>query len=786
MRAGKHLLTALLILAFLQATASAQESNSVEGQAPTSVEPPADAKTYIVQPGESLFAIARQFNIAVEALKRANDWSENVQLFAGQAILIPTDEDNYLRLYEVQPGDTLYSISKRFGSTASVLQGLNEIADGRHIEAGQRILVPRIDESALVAYEVRAGDTLFSIANEFDSALSLLMSLNGIADEAALTAGQSLLIPKVDAEDYQTHVIADGETLYSIAKRYATTAEDLIALNGLGGASAIEVGQRILVPAVDETKYAVHVVEAGESLFHISRLYLTTTAHLGALNGIEVGTDLIAGHRILVPKLDETIFERYIVQTGDSLHSISKRANVSIVALQVLNKLADARSLRIGQAILLPILEKETLDVYVVETGDTLAKIAEAHNTSVDYLRSLNGIADPSLILPEQAIVVPKPAPTAVRAGFGFGIQVYQEADRAGDLAALVSKLGVNWVKIDVPWADIEREEGVFQFESLDAMVAAMDRANVNIMLNIYAAPDWSRARHIEKLNSQMRDYSGPPEDLKRLGSFLANLVTRYAGLVDAYEIWKSPNLLRFWLSPVYHRAPEKTADGEYGIPDEIQLGAEYYVSLLKVAYDTIKAHDPQALVISGGLAPVGFSDHYNSIETGAFLSEMLRRGAAEFSDGIGAIFSASAVPPLMRCCVKPPGVDSHYESFMQYILDLLDFYQEILRSNGHSDMPIFLTQFGWGTREGTNLAIPSSGYEWLNYTSQAEQALYVTQAYRAAQSQNHPAAMILHNLNGCSAGDEEACFFSLVDAAEELRPAFSSFAAVPKTLDAA
>ena len=65
--------------------------------------------------------------------------------------------------------------------------------------------------------------------------------------------------------------------------------------------------------------------------------------------------------------------------------------------------------------------------------------------------------------------------------------------------------------------------------------------------------------------------------------------------------------------------------------------------------------------------------------------------------------------------------------------------------------MPIFVTQFGWGTREGTNLAIPSSGYEWLNYTSQAEQALYVTQAYRAAQSQDYPAAMILHNLNGCA-----------------------------------
>ncbi len=782
MRGGRRLLTALLIIALMPAAASAQESSADADAAPTSLELPAAAKRYIVQPGDSLYAIARQFNIAVEALRQANNWSENVQPLAGQAILIPTTEYSDLTVIEIRPGDTLYSISKRFGTTIGILQGLNEIADGRHIEAGQRILVPQIDESALLVYEVRAGDTMLGIAKEFNSAIALLMSLNGIADEGALRAGQRILIPKVNPEDYQTHEIAAADTIYSIAKRYATTADALLALNGRKDALGLKVGQRILVPLVDETKYDVHVVEAGDSLYQISRLYHTTVAHLRALNGIEGGPDLFVGRSILVPKLNETIFERYIVQTGDSLYSISKRVNVGIAALQALNKLADARSLRIGQTILLPILENETLDVYVVKAGDTLAKIAAAHDTSAEYLRALNGIADPSLIVPEQAIVVPKPAPPAVRAGFGFGIQVYQDANRAGELAALVSQLGLNWVKIDAPWADIETEEGLFQFAALDAMVAALDRANVNIMLNIYAAPDWSREAYIAKLNSQMRDYSGPPEDLNHLRSFLANLVTRYAGLVDAYEIWKSPNLLSFWMLPVYHRPPERRADGDYGIPDEIRLGAESYASLLKVAYDTIKAYDPGALVISGGLAPVGFSDFYNSIETGAFLADMLQRGAADFSDGIGAIFSASAVPPTMRCCAKPPGVDSHYESFMQYFLDLLDFYQEILESNGHGDMPIFVTQFGWGTREGTNLAIPSSGYEWLNYTSQAEQALYVTQAYRAAQSQDYPAAMILHNLNGCAVGDEEACFFSLVDAADELRPAFSAFAAVPKT----
>ena len=60
-----------------------------------------------------------------------------------------------------------------------------------------------------------------------------------------------------------------------------------------------------------------------------------------------------------------------------------------------------------------------------------------------------------------------------------------------------------------------------------------------------------------------------PPEDLADFASFMTNLVTRYAGLVDAYEIWKSPNLLKYWTAPVYYQEPELTDDGDYGIPDE-------------------------------------------------------------------------------------------------------------------------------------------------------------------------------------------------------------------------
>ena len=635
--------------------------------------------------------------------------------------------------YIVQSGDTLFSIAQRFDTTVDVLRSVNDFAADRALLAGQLILVPAGGRPYIEIYDVKPGDTLFSIAKRFNTSIEILKNLNGIVDERHIEAGQRILAPKIDEERFETYTIKTADSLYNISRRYATTEADLVALNGLASALDIEIGQAILVPRIDETMYEVYIIEAGDSLEEIARHYNTTGAQLRTLNGIAARAELPAGRSILAPKSAEARLQRYVVQAGD-----------------------------------------------------TLRKIAAAHDTTVAILESLNSIGDTSLIQVGETLVVPRARQRLVRSGFGFGVHVFLDGANASVLADSVMRLGVDWVKIDVPWAEIEPEQGVFQYTALDAMVAALELANVNIMLNVYAAPDWSRASFIETLNSQMREYSGPPENLRHLSEFLANLVRRYAGLVDAYEVWKSPNLLKYWTVPLYHRAPAKTADGDYGIPDEIQLGANIYVRLLQVAYESIKSYDADALVITAGLAPVGFSDNYNSIDTVTYLKEMLLHGAGDFSDGIGAIFSASAVPPSLTCCGKPPGVESHYESFLQYFQDLLTFYQDVLAANDLGDKPIYLTQVGWGTREGANLAIPSSGYEWLNYTSEAEQALYVTQAYQLVQNQEYPAAMFLHNLNGCAVKDEEACFFSLIDAAGEQRPAFAAYAEVPKSAEAA
>ncbi len=716
-----------LILVAMAFNVYAQEDSAEKSLESESSAAPAAFDIYIVQRGDSLYAIAQRFNTTIEALTTSNSISGDDRILAGQALLVPAGGVKPVALYEVQPGDTLFSISKQFNTSIDILQGINELGDSVAIVAGQTIAVPSIDEVSYEDYVVAADDSLPSIAERYDTDVTVLMSLNEIADERDLAAGQTILVPRIDV-----------------------------------------------------ARFAVHIVQTADTLFDISRLYNTTVAQLRSLNGLEGGSDLAAGRSIIVPRVDETLLDRYIVRSGDSLYSIAKRFDVELPVLQALNQLADMRDIRVDQALLVPKRDGATLKLHVVQSGDSLEKIAEMYETTVAIIQSLNGIADPSLILLDAAILVPEAKDILVRSGFGFGIQIFVERERAGDLARSANNLGVDWVKIDVAWAEIETAPDVYSYSALDAMIAAMELAGLKIMLTVYDAPEWSRSTYIENLNSQFKGYTGPPEDYNDFAAFLANLATRYAGLVDAYEIWKSPNLVKFWTVPVYTRPRERTDDGDYGIPDEIQMGARHYAPLLELAYRTIKSHDQKAMVIAAGLAPAGYGDNYNAIDTVTFLNNMLDEGAAEFSDAIGAIFSASAVPPTLQCCEKPPGVDTHYESFLQYLGDLLSFYEETLREH-EVELPVVVTQLGWGTTDGANLAVPSTGFEWLTYTSEDEQALYVTQAYRIAQNLEFVDSIFLYNLNGCAAGNEEACFFSLEDANGRLRPAFEAYQAVPK-----
>lgn len=102
----------------------------------------------------------------------------------------------------------------------------------------------------------------------------------------------------------------------------------------------------------------------------------------------------------------------YIVLPGDSLYKISQKFDVPLRELIRVNNIAAPYVIYPGQKILIPKTTPPTppagTDIYIVKNGDTLFKIAQSFNVSVDSIVKLNNLPDPDLIYPGQRLLIPK------------------------------------------------------------------------------------------------------------------------------------------------------------------------------------------------------------------------------------------------------------------------------------------------------------------------------------------------------------------------------------------
>jgi LysM repeat protein len=97
--------------------------------------------TYIVEPGDTLFSIARKFNTTVHNILVFNDIPNPNLIFVGQVLIIPLSPPESI-IYTVRPGDTLYFIARRFGTSVGVLIAFNYLPDPNLIFPGQQLVVP--------------------------------------------------------------------------------------------------------------------------------------------------------------------------------------------------------------------------------------------------------------------------------------------------------------------------------------------------------------------------------------------------------------------------------------------------------------------------------------------------------------------------------------------------------------------------------------------------------------------------------------------------------------------
>ncbi|HEX3046462.1 MAG TPA: LysM peptidoglycan-binding domain-containing protein [Bacillota bacterium] len=153
--------------------------------------------------------------------------------------------------YYVQPGDSLYSIATRYGTTVSALQTANGLRSGI-IYPGQALNISSVPGPAPAPssnyYTVRSGDTLFLLAQKFGVTVSDLKRSNNLYSDY-LTVGKTLVIPvSAPSQSGSSYQVQYGDTLYLIANRYGISVNTLKAANGIYG-NEIRPGQTLKIPA---------------------------------------------------------------------------------------------------------------------------------------------------------------------------------------------------------------------------------------------------------------------------------------------------------------------------------------------------------------------------------------------------------------------------------------------------------------------------------------------------------------------------------------------------------
>lgn len=195
----------------------------------------------------------------------------------------------------------------------------------------------------------------------------------------------------IPVEGGNYHTVKSGDSLWSIAKKYNVSVADLKTANGLTS-SMLSMGQVLKIPQKEQTspKDNVYVVKNGDSLYKIAQNYDTTVNEIMKLNNL-TSTNLSIGQVLEIPKSDKTNETTYTVKSGDSLYKIASSNGITVDELKKYNNLSS-NLLSIGQTLKIPRKQSTSSNTYTVKSGDSLYKIAQSNNTTVNELMKLNNL----------------------------------------------------------------------------------------------------------------------------------------------------------------------------------------------------------------------------------------------------------------------------------------------------------------------------------------------------------------------------------------------------------
>lgn len=251
-----------------------------------------------------------------------------------------------------------------------------------------------------------------------------------------------------------------------------------------------------------------------------------------------------------------------------------------------------------------------------------------------------------------------------------------------------LKQLGVGWVRWDFEWSSIQWSgKDSYDWADSDRVVGLANKSGFKILGVIAYAPEWAQA-------SDCRGgFACAPADPIAFGKFAGEVARRYSAKgVHSWEIWNEPNIVGFWRP---------------------RPSVEAYGRILKSAYIQIKRADPEAVVLTGGLAAT--ADEGVNIAPITFIRHLYELGGGENFDGIALHpYSFPALPSF------PAGWN-----FWQQMRVI----RQLMVTNGDESKPLWITEYGAPTggpgrsRETINLFGFDHGRDFMSEAAQARLA---------------------------------------------------------------
>lgn len=295
---------------------------------------------------------------------------------------------------------------------------------------------------------------------------------------------------------------------------------------------------------------------------------------------------------------------------------------------------------------------------------------------------------------------------------YGMQVFLYWQEEIADRDLKLVEDAGFRWVKQEMAWRELEGGgKGKWRWNIADRMMDQIDAHNLKVIVRLSSQPAWASSK------VTLPEVS-PPDDLQDFYDYVYAVADRYQGRVEAYQIWNEPNLAREWGD----RPPN---------PAE-------YVELLKVGYEAVKAADPQAIVISAGMAPTTRNDAVAMPDT-HFIQGMYEAGGGAYFDALGVHAPGYKSPPEIDpdIVAADPALnngDSASPDLRRvYAFRRVEDLRELMVRNGDEAKKVVILEFGW-----TVDPRPESPYYW-HAVDPITQAQFFERAYTYAAENWQP-----------------------------------------------